>query len=76
REIERAKNAAQREQEALPFEDKSRRFTLLKTLTSLNQAGADIGSEGQDAIGAQAKALGIDLPAYKKAETLKFKEPE
>jgi len=76
REIERAKNAAQREQEALPFEDKSRRFTLLKTLTSLDQAGADIGSEGQDAIGAQAKALGIDLPAYKKAETLKFKEPE
>ena len=76
REIQRAKNAAEREQDALPFEDKERRFTLLKTLTGLNQAGADIGSEGQDAITAQAKALGIDLPAYKKAETLKFKEPE
>lgn len=70
RELDFARNAAFREQEALPFEEKSRQFQLLRSLVGANQQGIDIGSNGQETIQQQLKNLGIDLPALQGAEPI------
>ena len=70
RELDFARNAAFREQEALPFEEKSRQFQLLRSLVGANQQGIDIGSNGQETIQQQLRNLGIDLPAIQGAEPI------
>ena len=75
REIARTKKSIERDKDAAPFEDTNRRFALLKNLVGLNQQGVNIGAEGQKAIQEQSKALGIDLPGLKAAETLSAEVP-